>query len=185
MFASLFWRLYRRFVFSEVPPGGIDVFAINSQVKKALLEIAEPNSSLVAQLLWIGFRRTFVPYVRQPRRLGKSAWTFGRKLNYMIDSFVAFSDLPILFQIWLGVFGVIVSSLVGMVVFIARLAGWITLKGYTPIMLMLAFGFSVLLMSQGVLGLYLWRTFENTKRRPLAVVSEHLSFGGQSRDAPS
>lgn len=176
--AQIFWGLYRRLVFADVPTGGVDVFAINARVKETLLTISEPNSSLIAQLMWVGFRRTFVPYVRQSRRVGRSAWTFGRKLNYMVDSFVAFTDLPIMIQIWLGAFGLVVSGTVGLIVLIARLGGWITLAGYTPIMLLLAFGFSVLLMSQGILGLYLWRTFENTKRRPLSVVSEHQTFEG-------
>jgi glycosyltransferase involved in cell wall biosynthesis len=177
--ASIFWTLYRKLVFREVPPGGVDVFAINDRVREAILGISEPNSSLIAQLLWVGFRRTFVPYVRQPRRRGRSAWTFGRKLNYMVDNFVAFTDLPIMVLIWLGAIGVIVTGTVGLVVLVARLAGLVALPGYTPIMLMLAFGFSTMLVSQGILGLYLWRTFENTKRRPLAIVSEHLTFGGE------
>jgi hypothetical protein len=180
-FASAFWWFYRKLVFADVPPGGVDVFAINDRVKHALLEINEPNSSLVAQLMWLGFRREFVPYERRPRRSGHSAWTFRRKIDYMLDSVVGFTDLPIMFQLWIGAFGLVVSMVVGAVVLLARLLGWITVGGYTPIMLMLAFGFSVLLVSQGILGLYLWRSFENSKRRPLAVVSEHLKFEGSTK----
>jgi glycosyltransferase involved in cell wall biosynthesis len=180
--SAIFWKLYRRLVFAEVPDGGLDVFAINRRVRDAVLSISEPNSSLVAQLLWVGFRRKFVPYVRQQRRVGRSAWTFRRKLTYMLDSFVSFSDLPIMLQIWLGLVGLTLSSFAGFVVLVARLAGWITEAGYTPIMLMLAFATSFLLLSQGILGLYLWRAFENTKHRPLAIVSEHISFEGTGRD---
>ncbi len=74
--------------------------------------------------------------------------------------------------------GVIVTGTVGLVVLVARLAGLVALPGYTPIMLMLAVGFSTMPVSQSILGLYLWRTFENAKRRPLAIVSD-LIFGGE------
>ena len=48
----------------EMPKGGVDIFACNRQVCDAVLSIAEPNSSLVAQLFWVGFRRAFVPYTQ-------------------------------------------------------------------------------------------------------------------------
>jgi polyisoprenyl-phosphate glycosyltransferase len=175
--SSIFWAVYRKLVFPDIPDGGVDMFAVNARAKDAVLSISEPNSSLIGQLFWVGFRRKFVPYERSARRAGRSGWTIRRKMIYMVDSFIAFSDLPIIFQIWLGLLGVLVSGATGAVVVIARIAGWITLKGYTPVILMVAFVGSFLLLSQGILGLYLWRTFENTKRRPLSIVSEHLHFG--------
>jgi glycosyltransferase involved in cell wall biosynthesis len=180
--ASVFWGIYRKLVFPEIPDGGLDVFAVNTRVRDVVLSISEPNSSLIAQLLWVGFRRQFVPYVRQPRGVGRSAHTFRRKLTYMIDSFISFTDLPIMFQIWLGLVGLTVSGIAGLVTLGAWLGGWVKVQGYTPLMLMLAFASSFLLLSQGVLGLYLWRTFENTKRRPLSIISEHINFEGAGRD---
>lgn len=180
--ASVFWGLYRRLVVPEVPSGGLDVFAVSSRVRDVILKISEPNSSLVTQVLWVGFRRRFVPYVRQPRRIGRSAHTFRRKLTYMVDSIISFTDVPILFQVWMGLIGLAISGTAGLVTLVAWLEGLVKVAGYTPIMLMLAFTSSFLLLSQGVLGLYLWRTFENTKHRPLSIVSEHVHFDGGGRE---
>jgi glycosyltransferase involved in cell wall biosynthesis len=179
--STIFWTLYRKLLFPEVPPGGLDTFAINRRVRDAIVGMSEANSSLVAQLLWVGFRRKFVPYVRQSRRIGRSAWTYHRKLDYMVDSFVSFTDLPLRFQVWLGGIGFVATGVAGLVVLLAWLGGWIGEIGYTFIVLTIVLMFSALLLSQGIFGLYLWRAFENTKQRPLAIISEHISFGGKDR----
>ena len=101
--SEIFWRLYRRFVVPDMPQGGVDVFGCTRQVRDRLMELKESHTNLVALVLWVGFRRAFVPYDRQPRLEGRSQWTVGRKLRYAIDSVFSFTDLPIralLFSEW-------------------------------------------------------------------------------------
>ena len=88
-----------------MPLGGVDVFACNAAVRSSILELEEANSSLVGQLLWIGYRRTTVGYERLPRSEGKSAWTFAKKLRYLSDSIFSFTDLPIRFLLFVGILG--------------------------------------------------------------------------------
>jgi len=177
--SEIFWALYRRFVVPDIPKGGIDIFACNQHVKEAVLQIAEPNSSLIAQLIWVGFRRKFVPYTRRRREKGKSAWKFKRKLRYMLDSLFSFSDLPVMLLLWVGGVGVTVSILLGLITLFAKLTGNIKVPGYTNLVLVELFFFSLLLLSQGIIGSYLWRTFENTKRRPLSLVRMHTCFDSE------
>lgn len=167
--STLFWWFYRRLVQKDVPPGGLDIFGCNSNVRDALLRMNEANTSLVGQLLWVGFRRKFIPYERMKRLAGKSAWSFRRKFRYMLDSIFAFTDLPLSLMLGLGIFGVFASVVVAMIVFIGWAVGAITVTGYTPIMLFMAFSNSLTLLGIGILGAYLWRTYENTKQRPLSL----------------
>jgi glycosyltransferase involved in cell wall biosynthesis len=178
--SEIFWSLYRRFVIPDIPKGGIDIFACNRQVKDAVLQISEPNSSLIAQLLWVGFRRKYVPYTRRRREKGKSAWKFGRKVRYMLDSLFSFSDLPVLLLLWLGGGGVAISLVLGLITLFARLAGTIKVPGYTPLVLVQLFFFSLLLLSQGIIGSYLWRAFENTKKRPITLVRLRTCFDAKN-----
>ncbi|HEX6121186.1 MAG TPA: glycosyltransferase family 2 protein [Dongiaceae bacterium] len=179
LLSAMFWSAYRRFVLPDMPPGGIDVFACCRNVRDAVLEIEEPNSSLIAQLFWVGFRRAFVPYVRRPRLEGKSAWAVSRRFRYMMDSIFSFSDLPILVVLWLGVFGCMVSLLLGTVTLVARLGGYIEEAGYTSIILLIVFLGSLMLVVQGILGCYLWRATENSKRRPLRIISRVVTLEGE------
>jgi glycosyltransferase involved in cell wall biosynthesis len=173
--ATIFWRAYRRFVIKEMPKGGVDIFGFNSQVRDVVLTIQEPNSSLIAQLFWVGFRRAFVPYIRQRRQHGKSAWNLSRRLRYMMDSIFSNSDTPILLVLWIGLLGCIGSFFLGVLVVVLRLAGLITVPGYAALMLVTLFFGSSILLVQGIVGCYLWRTFENTKRRPLRIISRVVS----------
>ncbi|WP_210243298.1 glycosyltransferase family 2 protein [Mesorhizobium sp. B2-3-11] len=176
--SNAFWSTYRAFVLPDMPKGGVDVFACNRAVLDAVLAIEEPNSSLVAQLFWVGFRREFVAYARKPRLHGKSAWNFSRRFRYMMDSVLSFSDLPIMLVLWLGAIGCAISLVMGVVTLIARITGYISQAGYaTQIVLTLFLG-SLILTVQGILGLYIWRTAENTKRRPLRIIS-HIVSGGR------
>ena len=92
---TLFWATYRRLVQPEMPKGGVDVFGCNQRARDELVAFSEAHSSLVGQLVWIGMRRDEVPYRRRARAHGKSGWTLGKKITYMLDSSLAFSDLPI------------------------------------------------------------------------------------------
>src|SRR5205823_4374215 len=93
--SRLFWTLYRRLVQRDMPEGGIDIFGCNRTFRDRLISLGESNSTLVGLVLWLGFRRKLVPYERRRREIGRSAWTFRKKLRYLSDSVFAFSDLPI------------------------------------------------------------------------------------------
>jgi glycosyltransferase involved in cell wall biosynthesis len=176
--ARLFWWAYRKLVTPEIPKGGVDVFACTRQVVRELVRLDESHTSLVGLLYWVGFRRVEVPYERQPRPEGRSAWSFRRKLRYLLDSIFSFTDLPITVIIFLGAVGVAVSTVAGVTVFAAWATDQITVAGYTPLMLSLFFMASLILISLGIVGSYVWRTYENSKRRPDAVAMSHERFPG-------
>jgi hypothetical protein len=159
-----------------MPVGGIDVFGCNRAVRDALLSLEEANSSLVGQVVWLGFRRKCVPYRRRPRKVGKSGWTFRRKLRYMLDSIFSFTDLPLTLLMLVGSVGLVFSLAIALVVLAAWLSGRILVPGYTPIILTAALSTFSQLLGLGVIGAYVWRTFENTKRRPLCIPMLRESF---------
>lgn len=169
-----FWSIYCRWVQPEMPRGGVDVFACTREVRDALQSLRESNSSLVGLLIWLGYRRVEVPYDRAPRRSGRSGWTLRKKARYLLDSVYSFTDLPINMLLAVGVTGVLLSTVGAVVVFFAWALAGIGVAGYTPIMLTLLVVGSLTLSGLGVVGSYVWRTYENSKRRPgaLAMLSE-------------
>jgi len=179
--SGAFWGMFRRFVRSDVPPGGVDTFGCTRAFAAHLLAFSESRSSLVGQLLWLGFRRATVPYTRVARRAGESAWTFGRKLGYFLDSVFSFSDLPIKLFLALGIFGIVASALFSLVVLVARLAGAVAVPGYAATVTTVLFFAGLNLFGLGIIGSYVWRTYENTKARPLAVVMHERSYGPGSQ----
>lgn len=167
--SQLFWRFYRRYVVPEMPPGGVDMFGCNRAFRDNLLQLEERHSSLVAQVFWLGFRRKVVTYSRKEREHGKSAWTFRKKLNYLMDSVFSFTDLPIRLLIRVGAGGAVLAAFFGLLVFAAKLHGQINVPGYAMTVLLIVFLGSLNLLGLGIVGSYAWRTYENTKNRPLAI----------------
>ncbi|HYR00998.1 MAG TPA: glycosyltransferase family 2 protein [Casimicrobiaceae bacterium] len=175
--ATMFWAIYRGLVQPEMPKGGIDVFGCNQRARDALVAFDEAHSSLVGQLVWIGMRRAEVPYRRRARAHGASGWTLRKKLKYMLDSCLAFSDLPIRMLFGFGMLALAVALAFAAVVLVARLTGLISEPGYATTVLLIA-GFGALnALGLSVVGAYAWRAFENTKGRPLAIVRQRYTFG--------
>jgi glycosyltransferase involved in cell wall biosynthesis len=170
LFSALFWGIYRRFVVKEMPPGGFDMFGCNQAFRAQLLRLEESRSSLLALIYWLGFRRKTFTYDRLERLEGKSAFTFGRKFNWMLDSVFAFTDLPIRLLVMIVAVGCLLSTVLGSIVFIARLAGLVPVPGYAATMMVVLFFGMLNILGIGLVGTYSWRTYENSKRRPLAVV---------------
>jgi glycosyltransferase involved in cell wall biosynthesis len=180
--AALFWRTYRRLVARAMPARGVDVFACNREVRDHLLELRERNSSLVGLVYWLGFRRSEVPYDRRPRRHGRSAWSLGRRLRYLLDSTFAFTELPIRLLSLVGLAGIGGALLLAGALLIARWLGAITVPGYTATALLVVFFGGLNSLGLGVLGEYVWRTYENSKGRPPYVVAARHRFSGGSHD---
>jgi glycosyltransferase involved in cell wall biosynthesis len=173
-----FWRLYRRYVVPDMPKGGVDMFGCTRQVRDRVVGMREVNTNLIALLFWLGFRRAFVPYERRARLEGRSAWTFGRKLRYALDSVFAFTDLPIRALLFLGAAGTGLAIAAGVTVFIGWLAGRVPVLGYTPLMLVITFFGGLTALGLGITGQYLWLTLQNARARPNFVVKSATTFGG-------
>lgn len=178
--SSMFWRVYRRVAQPEMPEGGIDVFGCNDAARRAVLGLQESNSSLVGLLIWIGFRRASVRYERLPRPSGKSSWTFKKKVRYMMDSIFSFTDLPIRLLLLTGVVGTLGALTASLVVLVAWLLRRIEVPGYTPLMLALLIVGGLTISALGIIGSYVWRTYENTKHRPLSIIATIDRYPGHS-----
>jgi glycosyltransferase involved in cell wall biosynthesis len=168
--SKIFWWTYRKLIIAEIPPGGVDMFGCNQQFREELLKLDEQHSSLIGLIYWLGFRRKSIGYERKEREHGKSGWTLSKKINYLLDSVFAFSDLPIKVLIFLGISGLIVATLLTIIVISAKLISNIVVPGYAATMItILSFG-AFNSLGLGIIGSYVWRAYGNTQRRPLSII---------------
>lgn len=170
LMSRTYWAFYRRYVVRDMPPGGVDIFGCNRSFRDSLLRMREAHSSLVAQVFWLGFRRSFIPYDRRARVHGTSGWSFRRKLDYMLDSVFAFTDLPIRLLFRAGLVVTAGSALFALTLVMARMTGYIAVPGYVMTMIAIVFFGALNLFALGVVGSYAWRAYENSKQRPLHIV---------------
>jgi glycosyltransferase involved in cell wall biosynthesis len=179
--SSMFWRIYRRFVVPEMPPGGVDVFGCNREVRDKLLSLTEASTNLIALLFWVGYRRQFVAYHRQPRLEGVSAWTLSNKLRYCINSIFSFTDLPVRVLLGSGMIGAGFAAILGIVVFVSRVMGLVQVPGYAAIIITMVFFGGLTTFGLGIIGQYLWISLQNTRKRPNYIVWREQSFAAQPK----
>jgi len=96
----------------------------------------------------------------------------------MMDSIFAFTDLPIRLLTRVGMFGCMLSMLLGIIIVVARLTGGVIVPGYAATMLVVLFFGTLNIFGLGLVGTYAWRSYENTKKRPMAIVSLIQEFQG-------
>lgn len=170
--SDTFYYFFRRFAIKTMPPHGFDFFLVDCQVSSIINNIQENNAYLMGLILWLGFNPQVIYYTRQAReqRYGRSMWTIAKKIKYFIDSFVAFSYYPVRASSILG----IVVSISGLVyaLFIVFLRFFLNVppNGWASLMVVLLIVSGVQMMMIGIVGEYLWRNLEETRKRPRFII---------------
>ncbi len=171
-FSNLYYALINRFAVPGYPPGGFDFFLVDRQVVEEVNKTHEKNTNLMTLIFWLGYQAVFIPYVRRKRIKGKSRWTLAKKVKLFVDTFVSFSYFPIRLFSFLGIIYAVLSFTYGLVIFFSWLTFGIEVQGWVPMMLVLTFTAGLQMTLLGILGEYVWRTMDETRRRPLYVIDE-------------
>ena len=171
-FANLYYWLVRKTALSTMPKNGFDIYLLDRKVVKVIESLDEKNSAITGQILWSGFRTGIVYYTRKAREIGESKWTLKKKIRLVSDTLFSFSTVPVRFLEIMGVISVIVGLIWAVVVLVAKIAGNIAVGGFTTLFIFNLLSFGVLMISMGILGEYIWRTFDASRNRPPYIVEE-------------
>lgn len=174
-FSDLYYWLTRRVALPKMPAHGFDVFLLDRKVIEVLKNLDEPNSAITGQILWSGFKTKEICYDRKQREIGKSKWTLAKKIRLVADTMFSFSTLPITAITWVGTLSCIGSAFWALLVLISRLSDGIEVPGFTTLFIFQLFSFGIIMLTLGVLGNYLWRTFDASRGRPVYIIEDDLS----------
>jgi len=175
--ASLYHRFFKKFILPAYPKKGADHFMIAGEALKSIRSIPEKNTSLMGLVCWMGFEQDQVLFHRDKRLSGESKWSFPKTFKLIIDSLVSFSYLPVRAMSALGflmaAFGFLyIVFLVGRYIFFDSRG----VEGWHSLMIMLVLVSGIQMMMLGILGEYLWRIFEESRRRPLYIIENSIGF---------
>ena len=171
-FANFYYKLVQKTALPEMPDQGFDVYLVDRKVIDVLNSLDEKNSALTGQILWSGFKTEKVFYRRLAREIGTSRWTLKKKIRLVMDTLFSFTTLPITAVLYFGVFSMIGAIIWGIVVLVGKLTGNINVSGWTTMFIFNLFSFGVMMMTLGILGEYLWRTFDASRNRPPYIIEE-------------
>lgn len=171
-FSNTFHKLIKKLALKNIPDGGFDLVLFDKQLREEAIKMSENNAHLIYLLAWMNFDYVSIPYVRRKREIGKSRWTWQKKIKLFIDSFVSFSFFPIRAISVIGIILGMIAFLYGVFVLIAKFTGLVPLQGWTSIMVVLLFVSSFQMTSLGIIGEYVWRSLDASRKRPNFIVDK-------------
>lgn len=173
--SNIFYRLIKKLSFPNMPSGGFDFALISDAVKNTILENREANPFWQGQLLWGGHRTKVIPYTRSEREIGKSRWTFSKKIKYLIDGVTSYSYFPLRLMSVVGGLVALAGFLYAILIIFARLFGNIIPYGWAPIMVVVLVLSGIQMLMIGIVGEYLWRTLDQVRNRQPYII-ENIFF---------
>ncbi len=171
-FANRYYGIVRKFINKNMPQGGCDCYLIDRKVIDVIENMDEKNSSLTLQVMWAGFKTEMIYFDRKNREKGKSRWTLAKKFKLVMDSMMSFSYAPIRFMTYIGIIFDIAALIAFILILIEYFTNGTPISGWASIMTVLLLAAGLVLSMLGVLGEYLWRTLDASRRRPTFIIDE-------------
>ena len=174
MAATLFYytlRLFANSGQSDIDLANADFYLLDRKAVDAINACSERNTSLFGLIIWIGFKQVGVTYDRRERMNGKSKWSFRSRIRLAQDWIMAFSGVPLKLMTYLGMSAAAIGFLYALFILFAAIKGYTT-PGWAESVLLMLVGGGVLLIMLGIIGEYLWRTLDETRKRPLFFIEK-------------
>jgi polyisoprenyl-phosphate glycosyltransferase len=181
--AWVFYRLMRAMVFRDLPLDAGDFRLISRQCLNGLQSMHETHRFLRGMVAWVGYPQCAVKYERRPRAAGNTKYPLRKMLLFAWTAATSFSILPLEASLLLGVLVGLLGIEEGIRAMLAVILGWYTVPGWTSLMIVTCIIGSALLISIGILGQYIGKIYEQSKERPLYLVSRTFNICQASRTA--
>ncbi|MFH0866502.1 MAG: glycosyltransferase family 2 protein [Bacteroidota bacterium] len=174
IFSKLYHSMIRRFALPNAPSGGFDMILVDKKIQEELIRLNESNTNILYLILLLKYPYLTISYNRKKRMHGKSSWTPMKKIKLFVDSFVAFSFFPIRLISITGLLLGLISFLYGIFVIYAKISGLIPLQGWSALMVVLLFVSSFQMIALGIIGEYVWRALDASRKRPNFIIEKTI-----------
>jgi len=177
--SRLFYRIFNKASGEHLTPGATDYRLLDSEVQGAFVNLAENGRITRGLIDWLGFNRVSITFEPKAREFGKPTYSKKQLLRLALHSFVSLSNVPLYIFGTLGVIITMLSGLLGLAVIIEQILlrdplSW-HFTGTAMLGILILFLIGIVLMSQGILSLYISSVHQESKRRPLYIINRARS----------
>ncbi|TFB12832.1 glycosyltransferase [Candidatus Marinimicrobia bacterium MT.SAG.4] len=181
----LFYRILSRLSKIEVPLDAGDFCVISRKVVNAMNRMPESNRYLRGLRSWVGFRQIGIEYERAKRHSGKSGYSLGGYFRFALDGIFSFSYAPLRLATIAGFTIAILSFIIGFKAIIPKILGNQAVPGFPALFVAITFIGGVQLITIGLIGEYVARIYDETKKRPHYVINNMKGFASESSETKS
>lgn len=173
--AHAFYRLMQRMGQVQMPADAGDFRLISRRVVDALAQLREHHRFMKGLFAWVGFPSKAVLYDRAPRHAGTTKWNYWKLWNFALEGITSFTVMPLKLATYMGLVIAVLAAIYLLIIIFKTILFGNPVAGYPSLMAVVLFLGGAQLMTLGVIGEYLGRVFNETKRRPLYFVERHLA----------
>lgn len=176
--ANLFYRIISRVTGLNMADSS-DFKLLDRKVVDTLNQMPERNVFFRALSYWVGYEKATVHYHVQARTVGESKWSTLSLIKYALKNITSFSSAPMQIVTILGCVMMVFAVVLGSIALVQKFIGQ-TLQGFTTVIIIQLFTGSIIMISLGIIGLYISKIYDECKGRPKYIVSKLC--GGTSDD---
>ena len=172
-FSRLYYWIMRNLVgMKEMPATGADFFLIDRVVMDALNQYKEGNIQIMALITWMGFQQESITYDKRARTSGRSGWTLEKKIKLVVDSILSFSYLPVRLMSYAGFITALLGFCYAAFIVFKTVFGDHAIEGWSSLMVVILVMGGMQMLMMGVLGEYIWRALDESRRRPRYLIEK-------------
>jgi polyisoprenyl-phosphate glycosyltransferase len=184
--SRFFYRLFNKLTEQQLLPGATDYRLIDRSVRQAFLQLGESGRITRGLIDWLGFKQAYIAFEAPPRQSGDAAYSLSKLFGLAANSFVSLSPKPLYLFGYVGMFITVASFVLGAVVFVEQLLlgdplHW-KFTGTAMLAILILFLVGLVLLSQGILSLYVSHIHHQSKRRPLYIIDYAGSAGIETHE---
>ena len=172
IFSRMFYKVFNRVSQITLVEGATDFRVMKKVVVDAVLELPEYNRFSKGLFQWVGFETEWISYENVERVAGETTWSVWGLFKYSIEAIVAFTSIPLSISTLLGTVFSAVAFFYMLFIVAKYLLYSDSVQGFATIMCAILFLGGIQLLSIGILGKYLEKTYLESKRRPVFIVKE-------------
>ena len=172
MFARLFYRIMNKMAKVDMVDGARDFRFMKRVMVDAILSMEEYNRFSKGIFGWVGFETKWIPFENRKRVAGKTKWNFFSLFKYSIEGMVAFSTAPLVWASFIGLLFCVIAFIAVCVLFVRALIFGDPVSGWPSLACMITFFAGLQLFCSGIIGMYLAKSYQELKGRPIYIVKE-------------
>lgn len=171
-FARCFYRLINKLSKTEIVDGARDYRIMSRKMVDAILSMGEYNRFTKGIYGWIGFETKWLAYENVERVAGETKWSFWKLFLYSLEGIIAFSTAPLALASMIGLLSIVAAVVMIIFIIVRTLIFGDPTSGWPSLVCIMVFIGGIQLMSIGIVGQYLAKTYLETKNRPIYIAKE-------------